>query len=69
MCIRTCTGINREHVRVIRIPNSLHVGRIMLSEAYYSDVLAGKWAGVSALSEPEELAFDNTGRLITPLGS
>ena len=69
MCIRTCTGIDREHVRVIRIPNSLHIGRIMLSEAYYSDVLAGKWAGVSALSEPEELAFDETGRLITPLGS
>ncbi len=69
MCIRTCTGIDREHVRVIRIPNSLHIGRIMLSEAYYSDVLAGKWAGVSALSEPEELMFDEAGKLITPLGS
>ena len=69
MCIRTCTGIDRDHVRVIRIPNSLHIGRIMLSESYYHDVLAGKWPGLSALSMPEELAFDESGRLITPLES
>ena len=65
MCIRTCTGIDREIVRIIRIPNSLHIGRIMLSEAYYSDVTAGKWPGLSALSEPEAMCFDKTGNLVT----
>ncbi|MBQ3402232.1 MAG: DUF2088 domain-containing protein [Synergistaceae bacterium] len=67
MCIRTCTGIDKDKVRVIRIPNSLHIGRVMLSEAYYDDVMAGKWPGVSALSEPEEMEFDDMGSLITPI--
>lgn len=67
LCIRTCTGINHDNVRIIRIPNSLHIGRIMLSEAYYDDVKAGKWEGLSALSEPEDLAFNESGELVTPL--
>ena len=67
LCIRTCTGINHDRVRIIRIPNSLHIGHIMLSEAYYDDVTAGTWPGLSALSEPEDLAFDESGNLITPL--
>lgn len=68
LCIRTCTGINREDPRVIRIPNSLHVGRIMLSRAYYDDVLAGRWPGVRPCSQPEELRFDKSGTLLIPLG-
>ncbi len=67
MCIRTCNGIDQSKARVIRIPNSLHIGRIMLSAAYYDDVKAGKWPGVTACSEPEELRFDENGALLTPL--
>lgn len=67
MCIRTCTGIDRDKVRVIRIPNSLHIGHIMMSEAYYDDVKSGKWSGLSAECEPEELAFDGEGTLITKI--
>ena len=66
-CIRTCTGIDKDNIRVIRIPNSLHIGKIMLSEAYYDDVIAGKWQGLSALSEPEELVFNEAGNLVTAL--
>lgn len=66
MCIRTCNGIDQRNPRVIRIPNSLHIGQIMLSEAYYEDVRAGKYPGVSPLSEPEELTFDAEGKLLTP---
>ncbi len=66
MCIRTCTGIDKDKVRVIRIPNSLHIGNIMLSEAYYDDVKAGRWPGLSVLSEPEELIFDANGDINTP---
>ncbi len=68
MCIRTCNGIDQAGARVIRIPNSLHIGRIMLSEAYYQDVLAGRWPGLIARSEPEALEFDGTGALVTPIG-
>lgn len=38
VCIKTCTGIDKEHIRMVRIPNSLHIQHIMLSEAYYEDV-------------------------------
>lgn len=37
-CIRTANQIDREHVRMVRIKNTLHVGEIMLSESYYEDV-------------------------------
>ena len=67
MCIRTCTGIDRENVRVIRIPNRLHIGHIMMSEAYYDSVMAGKFEGLTAESEPEKLVFDENGSLITPI--
>ena len=67
MCLRTCAGIDHERPRVIRIPNSLHIGHIMMSEAYYDDVIAGKWPGLLAESEPEELVFDGEGSLVTPI--
>ena len=66
MCIRTCTGIDKDKVRMIRIPNSLHIGNIMLSEAYYEDVKSGKWQGLSVLSEPEELMFNADGEINSP---
>lgn len=69
LCIRTCTGIDPNQVRVIRIPNSLHIGHIMLSEAYYEAALAGKWPGLIPRSEPEELFFDAYGTLTTPICS
>lgn len=67
ICIRTCNKIDREKARVIRIPNSLHIGRIMLSEAYYEDVKAGKYPGVEALDEPMELEFDSENNLLTKI--
>lgn len=66
ICIRTCNKIDRSHVRVVRIPNSLHIGEIMLSESYYRDVLAGKYPGVTALDAPQPLAFDAGGNVTTP---
>ncbi len=65
-CIRTCNRVDAKNPKVIRIPNSLHIGQIMLSEAYLADVQAGKWPGLTALSEPRELAFDEQGNLTTP---
>ena len=65
ICIRTCNEIEMEKARVVRIPNSLHIGQIMLSEAYYEDVLAGRYPGVTAVDEPAELEFDEEGNLVT----
>ncbi len=67
MCVRTCNGIDQTAPRIIRIPNSLHIGQIMLSESYYADALAGRWPGVVPLSQPEELRFDGEGTLLTPI--
>ena len=64
-CIRTCNRIDKDNPRVIRIKNSLHIGQIMLSEAYYEDVLAGKYPGLTALDAPEQMTFDNEGTLMT----
>lgn len=67
LCVRTCNGIDREKARIIRIPNSLHIEYIMLSESYYASVLAGKYPGVEALSAPAPLEFDEEGTLLTPI--
>lgn len=67
ICIRTCNKINQEHVRMVRIPNSLHIGDIMLSEAYYEAVKNGEYPGVEAMGVPEELVFDENGNLMTKI--
>ena len=65
-CLRTCNRIDGDHPRVIRIQNSLHLGQVMLSEAYYRDVLAGKYDGLTALDAPEDMLFSEEGTLTTP---
>ena len=65
-CIRTCNRIDKDNPRVIRIRNSLHIGQIMLSAAYYADVCAGKYPGLTALDAPAEITFDQNGTLTTP---
>ena len=67
-CIRTANGVeDREQCRMVRIKNTLHVGSIMLSEAYYEDVKNGRYPGVTAVSEPAALEFDEDENLITPM--
>lgn len=65
LCIRTCNGLEGKDVRVVRIANSLHIADIMLSEAYYEDVVSERYEGLEALDEPTELEFDEEGNLIT----
>lgn len=67
ICIRTCNKIDPDRVRIVRIPNSLHIGTIMLSESYYEDVKNGRYPGVTALDEPQELQFDADGSVTTPV--
>ena len=67
LCIRTCNGIEGKPVRMVRIANSLHIGQIMLSEAYYEDRVRGKYPGVEALDAPAPLAFDADDNVVTPV--
>lgn len=69
ICIKTCNRIDADHVRVVRIANSLHIDEIMLSEAYYEDVKSGKYPGIEALDEPRPLEFNQAGNLLTPVRS
>lgn len=67
LCIRTLNNVNKERARIIRIPNSLHIGKVMLSEAYYEDVIHGKYEGLEAENKPQYMEFDVEGNLITPI--
>lgn len=65
-CIKTANGVeDKENCRIVRIKNTLHIGNIMLSEAYYEDVVNGRYPGVTADDEPAELEFDQEENLIT----
>lgn len=62
-CIRTANNIDRDNVRIVRIPNTLHLGKIMLSEAFYEDVRSGKYPGLMAVEQPQAMEFDREGNL------
>ena len=62
-CIKSCNEIDKSNPRVVRIPNSLHLEHIWLSESYFDDVKAGKIAGLSCESEPTEMIFNASGNL------
>jgi hypothetical protein len=66
-CIRICAGIDFATARVVRIPNTSHIGTIMLSESYYRDAAAGKYSGLKVLDKPAALQFDSDGFLKTKI--
>ena len=61
VCIRTCTDIDKENPKIVRIANSSHVEYIYLSEAYYREALLDSRMEVQ--SEPQEMQFDASGNL------
>lgn len=61
VCVKTCNEIDKKHPRIVRIPNSLHIEHIMLSEVYYQEVKDNPNLVVE--SEPEYLPFDGNGDL------
>lgn len=61
VCVRTCNEIDKANPRIVRIPNSLHLEHIMLSEAYYEEVKNNP--NLIIESEPEYLPFDEDGNL------
>jgi hypothetical protein len=61
ICIKTSICADKEKVRVVRIPNSLHIEHIMLSEAYYEEMK--NFPNLVVESEPEYLQFNEEGNL------
>lgn len=61
LCIRTCVDIDKEKIRIVRIPNSLHLEHIMLSEAYYDEMK--NYPNLEIESGPEYLEFNEEGNL------
>ena len=61
VCVKTCNEIDKSNARIDRIPNSLHIDHIMLSEAYYDEVR--KNPDMEIESEPEDWGFDENGNL------
>jgi hypothetical protein len=53
--------VDKAKVRLVRIPNSLHLERIWLSEAYRD--VAEAVPGMEVLGGPEPMAFDAEGFL------
>ena len=61
VCIKSCNEIDKSNPRVVRIPNSLHLEHIMLSESYWDEAKANPDMEIE--SEPEYLPFDGDGNL------
>lgn len=61
VCLRTCNEIDKKNARIVRIPNSLHIEHIMLSEAYYEEAKANP--NIVIESEISEWDFDDDGNL------
>ncbi|MDR0469592.1 MAG: hypothetical protein LBH09_06420, partial [Peptococcaceae bacterium] len=63
-CIHTSFGVDRtdaKRMRIVRIPNTLHLEHIQLSEAYLGEL--SRYSGLTAESEPTPMAFDENGNL------
>ena len=61
VCLKCCTGINRDSPRIVRISNTLDLEHIWLSEAYWNEVQ--QMDQIIIKSKLETLNFDSNGNL------
>ncbi len=61
MGLALCVDYDEDKPRIVRIPNTLHLEHIMLSEAYYTEIQND--ARFVIESEPEPFAFDCDGNI------
>ena len=59
--VKTCNAPSMNNIRMVRIPNTLHLDEICISEAMLAD--AANCSEIMVLSDPTELAFDAAGNL------
>ena len=60
--LKTLTQVDKEHIRMIYIKNTLSIEKIMVSEALLNEV--NQRNDMEILEEPRELRFDNCGTLL-----
>ncbi len=61
ICLRTCTGVDKEKLKVVRIVNTLEIEHILLSEAYLEEMK--NYPDLIVESEPAEMVFNEKGEL------
>jgi hypothetical protein len=59
--IKTCNSTDLKNLRITRIPNTLHVGDIYISECMVEE--ARQHSNVVVLDEPQPWSFDSAGNL------
>ncbi|WP_226574843.1 nickel pincer cofactor-dependent isomerase, group 22 [Acuticoccus sediminis] len=59
--VRTCNALDMSKLRMVRIPNTLHIGEIQISESLLGEAKANP--AVEILGEPEAMTFDAAGEL------
>lgn len=60
--IKTCNAKDQKQARIVRIADTLHLGKLQISEALVEEAL--KLPGITLLSEPAEISFDEAGNLL-----
>lgn len=60
--IKTCNAKDQKQARIVRIADTLHLGKLQISEALLEEAL--KMPGITLLNEPVELSFDEAGNLL-----
>ena len=60
-CIKTCNEVDLEQIRMVRIPNTLEIGEIWISESMMEDAV--KNPQIEIISQPQELPFNDEGNL------
>lgn len=60
--LRANWGVAEEEARIVRIPNTLHIGEMLVSEILLNE-LKGK-DNIEVLEEPQEMQFDDNGYLL-----
>lgn len=60
-CIKTCNEVDINQIRMVRIPNTLEIGEIWISESMLED--ARKNPAIEILSDAQPMPFDENGNL------
>lgn len=60
--MKTLTQVNKDHIRMVYIKNTLSLETIMVSEALLEQVRARD--DMEIMEEPRELRFDESGALL-----
>ena len=61
VCIKACENTDKNHIRIIRLQDTLHMEHIMISEALLNDAVSNP--NIIIESGPFDLEFDQSGNL------